>query len=151
MPQLCEAAIRERLHELESAKKSGVTPLKRTAGYPSTKYSSSSSLITFVRIWSSRCAPRGVHLDLLLLDHALADHLVHRGFNEGSADHLVDPVGLKNLRDRALAPTGPRLADAKPILGRAAAHFLGYAHRIDCRESGKLRLESHPLLRIPGR
>ena len=30
-------------------------------------------------------------LHLLLLDHALADHLVHRGFNEGSADHLVDP------------------------------------------------------------
>jgi hypothetical protein len=31
VPQLREAVIRERLHELESAKKSGVTPLSGTA------------------------------------------------------------------------------------------------------------------------
>ena len=44
----------------------------------------------------------GCPLHLLLLDHALADHLVHRGFNEGSADQLVVPVTFAEVRDELL-------------------------------------------------
>jgi len=41
----------------------------------------------------------GCPLHLLLLHHALADHLVDRGFNEGRADHLVVPVAFAEVRD----------------------------------------------------
>jgi len=44
----------------------------------------------------------GCPLHLLLLDHALADHLVDRGFNEGRANHLVVPVAFAKVRDELL-------------------------------------------------
>src|SRR5438477_94097 len=44
----------------------------------------------------------GCPLHLLLFYHALADHLVDRGFNEGRADHLAVSVAFAKVRDELL-------------------------------------------------
>ena len=46
--------------------------------------------------------PAGCPLHLLLLHHALADHLVHRRFNEGRADRLAVSVAFAEVRDELL-------------------------------------------------
>lgn len=54
-----------------------------------------------MRTWTSRCAPRGVHLNLLFLDHAFGDELVDGRLGEGSADGLACAVTLPVVGDRA--------------------------------------------------
>ena len=51
-------------------------------------------------------------LHLLLLNHALADHLVHRGFNKGRADRLAVSVAFAKVRDELLvvADVGSRVS-----------------------------------------
>ena len=74
----------------------------------------------------------GCPLHLLLLDHALADHLVHRGFNEGSADHLAVSVAFAEVRDELLI-----VAD----VGLEFAYTLGYLLRQRRGNLGKLRID----------
>jgi hypothetical protein len=74
----------------------------------------------------------GCPLHLLLLDHALADHLVHHGFNEGSADHLVASVTFAEVRDELLI-----VAD----LGLEFAYTLGYLLRQWRGNLGKLQID----------
>ena len=52
-----------------------------------------------MRIWSSRCAPRGLQRICLFLDHACADDLVDRGFHERGGDDLAGAVALPVVGD----------------------------------------------------
>src|ERR1700719_251908 len=70
-------------------------------------------------------------LHLLLLHHALADHLVDRGFNEGRADHLVVSVAFAEVRGELLI-----VAD----VGLKFAYTLGYLLRQWRGNLGKLQI-----------
>src|SRR5208282_1676955 len=77
----------------------------------------------------------GCPLHLLLLHHALADHLVHRGFNGGRTDHLVVPITFAEVRDELLI-----VAD----VGLEYAYTLGHLLRSGEGTSGNSRSIRRP-------
>jgi hypothetical protein len=60
-------------------------------------------LSTFVRVCSSKCAPRGVHCICCFFTNALADHLVDRGFNEAHRTSKYSSSGLVCPHSRDLS------------------------------------------------
>jgi hypothetical protein len=75
---------------------------------------------------------RGVSMHLLLFHYALADHLVHRRFNEVRVDRLAVSVALAEVRDELLI-----VAD----VGLEFAYTLGHLLRQWLGNLGKLQID----------